>query len=59
MQKGADAIVANDVSSPDSGFDVRTNRAVIADADGIRDLGLVTKKQLAESLVEEIASLLA
>ncbi|HET7481721.1 MAG TPA: bifunctional phosphopantothenoylcysteine decarboxylase/phosphopantothenate--cysteine ligase CoaBC [Actinomycetota bacterium] len=56
--KGADMIVANDVSSPDSGFEVPTNRAVIADADGVTDVGLVTKKALAEALVDRIVILL-
>ena len=56
--KGADLIVANDVSSPDSGFEVPTNRAVIAAPDGVTDVGLVTKKALAEALVDKIAELL-
>jgi len=56
--KGADIIVANDVSSPDSGFEVPTNRAVIAGPDGVEDVGLVTKRALAEALVERIATLL-
>ncbi|MGH2807517.1 MAG: bifunctional phosphopantothenoylcysteine decarboxylase/phosphopantothenate--cysteine ligase CoaBC [Actinomycetota bacterium] len=53
--KGADMIVANDVSSPDSGFEVPTNRAVIATADGTTDVGLVTKRALAEAIVDTIA----
>jgi phosphopantothenoylcysteine decarboxylase/phosphopantothenate--cysteine ligase len=56
--KGADVIVANDVSSPDSGFEVPTNRAVIASPDGVTHLGLVTKKELARGLVDRIADLL-
>jgi phosphopantothenoylcysteine decarboxylase / phosphopantothenate---cysteine ligase len=55
--KRADVIVANDVSSPDSGFEVPTNRAVIAAADGITHLGLVTKKELARGLIDRIADL--
>lgn len=54
--KGADLIVANDVSSPDSGFSVRTNRAVIAGPDGVRDVGLVTKEALAEAILDAIAA---
>jgi phosphopantothenoylcysteine decarboxylase / phosphopantothenate---cysteine ligase len=53
--KGADLIVANDVTSPDSGFGVRTNRAVIAGPDGTTDLGLVTKDALAEAILDEVA----
>jgi phosphopantothenoylcysteine decarboxylase / phosphopantothenate---cysteine ligase len=56
--KGAELIVANDVSSPDSGFGVRTNRAVIAGPDGTTDLGLVSKEALAEAILEEAARLL-
>ena len=56
--KKADVIVANDVSSHDSGFGVPTNRAVIATAEGVHDVGLVTKKALASALVDEIVGLL-
>ncbi|CAN5651857.1 bifunctional phosphopantothenoylcysteine decarboxylase/phosphopantothenate--cysteine ligase CoaBC [soil metagenome] len=56
--KGADVIVANDVSSPDSGFSVPTNRAVIAGPDGEVDVGLVTKTALASALIDEVVRLL-
>jgi phosphopantothenoylcysteine decarboxylase/phosphopantothenate--cysteine ligase len=52
--KGADVIVANDVASSDSGFGVRTNRAVIATEQGTRDLGLVSKVALARALWDEV-----
>jgi phosphopantothenoylcysteine decarboxylase / phosphopantothenate---cysteine ligase len=55
--KGADLIVANDVSSPDSGFGARTNRAVIAGPKGVRDVGLVTKNDLAAALMDEVVAL--
>ena len=57
--KGADVIVANDVASSDSGFGARTDRAVIATAEGTRDLGLVTKRALARALVDELSEALA
>jgi phosphopantothenoylcysteine decarboxylase / phosphopantothenate---cysteine ligase len=57
--KGADLIVANDVSSPDSGFSVRTNRAVIASREGTTDVGLVTKEKLAEAIIDRIIAHLA
>ena len=57
--KRADVIVANDVSSPDSGFEVPTNRAVIADRSGVTDVGLVTKRQLAKAVVDQIAGMTA
>ncbi len=56
--KRADLIVANDVGSRDSGFDVPTNRAVIASAEGTTDVGLVTKQALASALIDRIADLL-
>ena len=56
--KGADVIVANDVGSPDSGFEVHTNRAVIAAPDGLHDVGLVSKNALARALIDEIVELL-
>jgi phosphopantothenoylcysteine decarboxylase / phosphopantothenate---cysteine ligase len=56
--KKADLIVANDVGSRDSGFDVPTNRAVIASTEGVTDVGLVTKGALASALVDRIADLL-
>ncbi len=57
--KSADVIVANDVQSADSGFDVPTNRAVIAGPDGVKDIGLVTKQALAEALLDEVVLLLS
>lgn len=57
--KRADVIVANDVSSADSGFTVPTNRAVIATRTAVHDVGLVTKEALAEAIVEDIAQMLA
>ena len=56
--KKADVIVANDVGSNDSGFGARTNRAVIATAEGIADVGLVTKSALAEALIETVSELI-
>jgi phosphopantothenoylcysteine decarboxylase/phosphopantothenate--cysteine ligase len=56
--KGADMIVANDVGSRDSGFDVPTNRAVIVDRAGVVDVGLVTKKALATALIDRIVTAL-
>jgi phosphopantothenoylcysteine decarboxylase/phosphopantothenate--cysteine ligase len=59
QSKRADVIVANDVSSPDSGFEVPTNRAVIADRSGVTDVGLVTKRELAKAVVDQIARMIA
>jgi phosphopantothenoylcysteine decarboxylase / phosphopantothenate---cysteine ligase len=56
--KNADVIVANDVHSADSGFDVPTNRAVIAGPRGVHEIGLVSKRALAQALIDEIVLLL-
>jgi phosphopantothenoylcysteine decarboxylase / phosphopantothenate---cysteine ligase len=57
-RKNADIVVANDVASGDSGFEVTTNRAVMATGHGVVDLGLVTKRELAAALLDEAALLL-
>ena len=54
--KGADLIVANDVSSHDSGFEVPTNRAVIASATDVEDVGLVSKRALARALIDRVVA---
>jgi phosphopantothenoylcysteine decarboxylase / phosphopantothenate---cysteine ligase len=57
--KGADMIVANEVGTHDSGFGVRTNRAVIATADEVVDVGLVSKEALAAALIDRVVEFLA
>jgi phosphopantothenoylcysteine decarboxylase/phosphopantothenate--cysteine ligase len=58
-RKGADLIVANLVGTEDSGFDVSTNRATLVFADGrAQDLGLLSKEQVAERLLDAIVELL-
>ena len=52
-------IVANEVGTHDSGFGVRTNRAVIATGDGVVDVGLVSKEALAAALVDRVVDFLA
>ncbi len=55
-RKGADFLVANDVSEPGSGFGTDTNRVVILAADGTRDdLPLLTKREVAERLLDRLA----
>jgi phosphopantothenoylcysteine decarboxylase/phosphopantothenate--cysteine ligase len=56
--KGADVVVANEVGSADSGFNVATNRAVIATSGGGEDLGLVTKVALADALLDRVTRLI-
>jgi len=58
-KKGADLLVANDVSEPGSGFGTDTNRVVILGADGSRDeLPLLTKREVADRLLDRVVALL-
>jgi phosphopantothenoylcysteine decarboxylase/phosphopantothenate--cysteine ligase len=58
-RKGADLLVANDVSEPGSGFGTDTNRVTILAADGSRDdLPLLTKREVAERLMDRVAAAL-
>lgn len=56
-QKQLDFVVANDVSQPDAGFAVDTNRAVIVGRNGTQEtLPLMTKGALAEQILTRIAA---
>jgi phosphopantothenoylcysteine decarboxylase / phosphopantothenate---cysteine ligase len=50
--KRADLIVANDVSSSDSGFDVDTNRIALVSLDGVTELPLLSKRDAAEHIID-------
>ena len=51
-EKNLDLIVANDVSQPDAGFEVDTNRAVLIPAEGAPEaLPLMSKADLADRIV--------
>ena len=56
--KRADLIVCNDVSGADAGFEVASIRAVIAGPGGVKDMGTITKAELAEALMDEVVVLL-
>jgi phosphopantothenoylcysteine decarboxylase/phosphopantothenate--cysteine ligase len=57
-RKGADLLVANDVSEAGSGFGTDTNRVAILGADGTRDdLPLLTKREVADRLLDRVAAL--
>jgi phosphopantothenoylcysteine decarboxylase/phosphopantothenate--cysteine ligase len=57
--KRLDLIVGNDISQPDAGFEVDTNRAVILDAGGGTDtLPLLAKSELAGVILDKVARLL-
>jgi phosphopantothenoylcysteine decarboxylase/phosphopantothenate--cysteine ligase len=58
-RKGADLLVANDVSEAGSGFGTDTNRVVILGADGSRDeLPLLAKREVADHLLDRVVALL-
>jgi len=51
--KGLDLIVANDVSRPDAGFDVDTNRVTLLEASGgVRALPLMTKLKVSARILD-------
>ncbi len=58
-RKKLDLIVANDVSQPDAGFEVDTNRVVLLHADGRRDaLPLLSKAEVADAIFDHVLDLL-
>jgi phosphopantothenoylcysteine decarboxylase / phosphopantothenate---cysteine ligase len=58
-RKGADLMVANDVSEPGSGFGTETNRVAILDRQGGRDeLPLLAKREVADRLLDRVVDLL-
>lgn len=58
-RKGLDLLVANDITAPDAGFAVETNRVTILDADGgQQSLELLSKARVAEIVVGRAAALL-
>ena len=58
-QKGAHLIVANDVTAPDAGFAVDTNRVTILDRDGgAEELPLLSKYDVASRVLDRVVSLL-
>jgi phosphopantothenoylcysteine decarboxylase/phosphopantothenate--cysteine ligase len=58
-RKRLDLIVANDVSAPDAGFEVDTNRVVMFGADGGRlELPLQTKVEVADAVLDRVRRLL-
>jgi phosphopantothenoylcysteine decarboxylase/phosphopantothenate--cysteine ligase len=52
--KGLDLVVANDVSSPDAGFDVDTNRVHLVDRKGAEELPLLSKEEVAERILDRV-----
>jgi phosphopantothenoylcysteine decarboxylase/phosphopantothenate--cysteine ligase len=59
-EKGLALIVANDITAPDSGFNVDTNRVTILDRDGgMEELPLLTKYQVGHRILDRVVKLLS
>jgi len=57
IRKGADFIVANDVSAPGAGFEHDTNEVVIVSAAGIdKDVGLTDKRAVARAVFDAVVA---
>jgi phosphopantothenoylcysteine decarboxylase/phosphopantothenate--cysteine ligase len=57
--KKVDLFVANDVSAPDSGFGVDTNRVTIIDKSGnIEELPLMTKREVADKILDKVVGMM-
>ena len=57
-RKGADLIVANDVTAPGAGFDVETNQVALVSASGVRELPLLPKREVAKAILDRVQELL-
>lgn len=57
--KGADLIVANDVSRSDAGFDAQTNAVTLVEPGGATDVPLQSKRGVAGVILDRLRSLLA
>ena len=56
--KRVDLIVANDISAPDAGFDVQTNRVAFVSGEGVAALPLMTKTDVAALLLDRVERLI-
>jgi len=57
-EKVLDLIVANDVSAPDAGFGVETNRAALIDRKGsVEQLPLMSKRELADIILDRVVAI--
>jgi phosphopantothenoylcysteine decarboxylase/phosphopantothenate--cysteine ligase len=56
--KGADLLVFNDVTDPEAGFDVDTNRIAIISSEGTNELPLMSKEEAAGAILNRTIRLL-
>lgn len=59
LRKGAHLIVGNDVTQPGVGFETETNAAVLVDAEGHVETGLVSKDAMADLILDRALQLAA
>jgi phosphopantothenoylcysteine decarboxylase/phosphopantothenate--cysteine ligase len=55
--KNLDLIVANDVTAPDAGFDVATNRVTLIDSGATTELPLMDKAAVARAVLDRVEAL--
>jgi phosphopantothenoylcysteine decarboxylase/phosphopantothenate--cysteine ligase len=53
--KGCDLVIANDVSAPDAGFAVDTNRVIVVDREATIEVPLADKATVAHRILDAIA----
>lgn len=58
-RKRADLVVANDVTEPGAGFGTPTNRVALVDGEGVEQLELMSKLEVAHRILDRVAALLA
>jgi phosphopantothenoylcysteine decarboxylase/phosphopantothenate--cysteine ligase len=56
--KGVDLIVANDITAPDAGFEVDTNKVLLVDAQGSQELPLMSKAEVGDQVLARVVQLL-
>jgi phosphopantothenoylcysteine decarboxylase/phosphopantothenate--cysteine ligase len=57
--KELDLVVANDITLPDAGFGADANKVTLLDADGVTDLPLMSKYDVAEAILDRVETLFA
>lgn len=56
-RKSLDLIVANDVTRAGAGFDVDTNIVTLIDGEGMKELPMMTKREVADGILDRVAEL--
>jgi phosphopantothenoylcysteine decarboxylase/phosphopantothenate--cysteine ligase len=58
-RKKADLIVANDITVPGAGFDVETNKVALVSADGVLELPVLPKREVAGAILNRVQEMLS